>query len=488
MKPLLILMLGIVIGGFAGITAMKLMSKSVNPDTENIPIREQSEPLYWVAPMDSNYRRDKPGKSPMGMDLVPVFANQASPGTVLISPDVENNLGVRTTKVKQEALHVPINTVGYIQYNQDKLVHIHPRVEGWVDSLYVKATGEPVTKGQALYALYSPQLVNAQEEYLLASNRNNASLISASIQRLKALQMPDSAIELLSTSKKVQQTIQFIAPQSGVINNLNIREGFFVKPGTTMMSIGSLDEVWVEAEIFERQVSLVKTGLRVSMTLDFLPGEQWQGVVDYIYPALDPKTRTLRVRLRFVNPKRRLKPNMFAQVTIHSDLNETSLLVPTEAVIRTGKQDRVVLHLGEGKYKSVEVSLGQVTSNFSQILQGLKAGDEVVSSAQFLLDSESSISSDFQRMSHESSETPAFDDAESWAIVSGKINQINEGAHTLNISRGPIDKWGRGPATMDFLLGPELNTTQFFQDQQIRFRFEIQGDEFVIVSVEDERL
>jgi Cu(I)/Ag(I) efflux system membrane fusion protein len=194
--------------------------------------------------------------------------------------------------------------------------------------------------------------------------------------------------------------VTFYAPQSGVVENLTIREGFFVKPGTTIMSIGNLTQVWVEAAVFERQAALVKAQQPVTMTLDYLPGKQWQGTVDYVYPTLDPTTRTVKVRLRFRNDQRVLKPNMFAQVSIHVDGGADVLMVPRDAVIRTGKQDRVVLALGTGRFKSVAVLVGRLDEQFTEILDGLEVGEAVVTSAQFLLDSESSKTSDFKRMHH----------------------------------------------------------------------------------------
>ena len=214
----------------------------------------EPEPLYWVAPMDPDYRRDQPGKSPMGMDLVPVYAEQAgnvdSPGTVRISPEVVNNLGVRTARVEMGALPAGIRTVGYVQYDEDRQVHIHPRVEGWIEKLYVKASGDPVEAGQPLYELYSPQLVNAQEELLLALNRDNQRLVRAAEDRLLALQLEPDFIASLRRDRKIRQTVTFYAPLTGVVDNLGIREGFFVKPDTTLMSVGVLDEVWVEAAVF----------------------------------------------------------------------------------------------------------------------------------------------------------------------------------------------------------------------------------------------
>ncbi len=365
----------------------------------------EENPLYWVAPMDDNFRRDKPGKSPMGMDLVPVYKkapkdNNEDTGSIYISPDVVNNLGVRTALVERKELESKIVTVGYVQYDEDKLIHIHPRVSGWVEKLYVTSTGHPVKKGEPLYSLYSPELVNAQEEFILALNRNNPRFIEASENRLRVLKISDTFIETLKKDRVVKQTVSFYAPQNGVVDMLNIRDGFYVEPDTTMLSIGSLDQVWVEAEIFERQASVVKTNDAVTMTLDYLPGKVWRGNVDYIYPTLDSKTRTLRVRLRFVNKDGELKPNMFAKVTVFSSSTEPVLIIPREAVIRTGKQDRVVLALGEGRFKSVAVKVGRIEGRQVEILYGLDESDSVVTSAQFLLDSESSKASDFTRLHH----------------------------------------------------------------------------------------
>jgi Cu(I)/Ag(I) efflux system membrane fusion protein len=351
--------------------------------------------------MDPSYRRDGPGKSPMGMDLVPVYEDAGSEGsasTVRIAPEVVNNLGVRTAPVAYAALPTRIRTVGYVQYDEDRLIHIHPRVEGWIEKLHVKASGDPVEAGQPLYELYSPQLVNAQEEYLLALKRDNPRLVEAARDRLLALQLAPDMIARLRRDRAVQQTVTFFAPQGGVVDNLNIREGFFVMPGTTLMSIGVLEDVWVEAEVFERQAPLVTVGLPVTMSLDYLPGRQWRGQVDYVYPSLDENNRTLRVRLRFANEDRILKPNMFAQVEIEADPVEEALVVPREAVIRTGGEDRVVLALGQGRFRSTAVKLGRVGERDAEILEGLVAGDTVVVSAQFLLDSESSKRADLMRM------------------------------------------------------------------------------------------
>ncbi len=401
-KPITILA---AVGGLLVGIAITLML-SGGGSGEGAQASDEKKPLYWVALMDSNYRRDKPGLSPMGMDLVPVYAddtktNNTGPGTITISPDVINNLGVRIATVVREPLHSELVTVGYVQYDENRLVHIHPRVSGWVEKLYVKAAGDPVKVGEPLYSLYSPELVNAQEELVLAVNRKNTRLIQAAEDRLKALKISDEFIKTLKSTLEIQQTVNFYAPQSGVVDNLNIREGFYVKPGTTMLSIGALDQVWVEAGVFERQVSLVKLNDPVTMTLDYLPGRTWTGKVEYIYPTLDSKTRTVRIRLSFDNPRRELKPNMFVQITVFTDSEDKLLVIPREAIIRTGSQDRVVLAMGEGSFKSVAVTMGRSNQDVVEILEGLNVGEKIVTSAQFLLDSESSKTSDFKRMSHE---------------------------------------------------------------------------------------
>lgn len=461
----------------------------------------KKQPLYWVAPMDPNFKRDEPGQSPMGMDLVPVYADagndEDSPGTIKIHPNVVNNLGVRTARVERKLLNVVIRTVGYVQYNEDTLVHIHPRVEGWVEILNVKASGAYVKKGEPLYALYSPELVNAQEEFLLAVKRSNSNLMAAAKSRLQALQMPERAIKKLVSEQKVQQTVVFTAPQTGFIDNLNIREGFYVKPGMTLMSIGALDEVWVDAEVFERQSSLVELGLPVSMTLEYLPGKTWEGKVDYIYPTLDAKTRTLRVRLRFDNEEYFLKPNMFAQVTIYANADKKpNLIVPSEAVIRTGKQNRVVLALGEGKFKSVDVEIGRIAEQNTEILSGLKVNDLVVTSAQFLLDSESSISSDFIRMGGETGASEAMrsnsddmhdmhdmedmEDMDSGAGMSSmgamsgtvwvhaNIDDVMPADRMVRLSHGDIEEWGMPGMTMNFVVADSLDMKQFTADSKVQ--------------------
>ncbi len=398
LKPLLLIGLGLILGA--------LLSWLLIPDAGDrgsTDIGATGEPLYWVAPMDPEYRRDGPGKSPMGMDLVPVYADDAdpSPGTVRISPDVINNLGVRTAIVTRGILEPEIRTVGHVTFDENQLVHIHPRVEGWIQTLDVKAEGDPVTAGEPLFELYSPTLVNAQEELVLALNRNNPALIDAALERLAALDVPQSAIESVRRTRTVNQTIRIPAPQSGVLETLAVREGMYVSPGMNVMTIGPLDHVWLVGELYERQALSVRAGDPISLTLDYLPGRVWSGTVDYVYPSLNEVTRTVRVRAVLQNEDGALKPGMFGELRVRAARPDApALLIPREALIRTGSQNRVVLAFDGGRFKSVAVHPGHIGRDQVEILEGLREGDRVVSSAQFLIDSESSKTSDFLRMEH----------------------------------------------------------------------------------------
>ena len=356
--------------------------------------------LYWVAPMDPNFRRDEPGKSPMGMDLVPVYAGaaEAGSGVVSIDPTLLSNLGVRTALAERGTLPRRIDTVGYIGYDEDTLQHVHTRVDGWIEKLATTATGDPVTKGQLLFELYSPTLVNAQQEYLAALASNNTVLKNASRDRLTALGVTDNGVRRLETERAASQRVRVYAQSDGVVAHLGVREGIFITPATEVMSVARLDRVWVLAEVFERQSAWVEPGQQATVELDYLPGKVLTGTVDYVYPELDPKTRTLKVRLRFDNENETLRPNMFARVVINGAAIDNIVHVPREAVIRGGSSSRVVLDLGEGRFQSREVSIGIESGDRVAIRHGLKEGERVVISAQFLIDSESNIDTALERM------------------------------------------------------------------------------------------
>jgi len=379
-----------------------ILTVQVNGHGSMVNAETEKEVLYWVAPMDQNYRRDKPGKSPMGMDLIPVYTDMDAgedKGVVSIDPQVVQNLGVRTTTAERTRLWRGIDTVGYVDYDESKVSHIHLRTEGWIEKLTVQSEGERVKKGEFLFELYSPKLVNAQEELVTAIASGNKGLIRASKERLSALGVSGSQIKKLQKDKKIQQRISIYASQDGVVSTLPVREGMFVKPSMKVMSLGDLSSIWILAEVFEKQSAWVKVGQPAEVRLSYHPGKIWLGKVEYIYPDLDPKTRTLKVRLRFDNPDEVLKPNMYANIRIFGGPKEDTIVIPIEALIRTGREERVVISLGEGRFEARLVTAGIESGDFVEILQGIEEGDRVVTSGQFLIDSEASMRASLTRMS-----------------------------------------------------------------------------------------
>jgi len=301
--------------------------------------QRSSEPevLYWVAPMDPSFRRDAPGKSPMGMDLAPVYADSQSeerPGAVRISPAVLSNLGVRTGEVVVGMLPRRIEAVGYVRYDEERLVQINTRVGGWIERLGVRSSGEPVRQGQMLYELYAPELVNAQREYLTALEIGGQTLVSASADRLAALGVGSGEIARLKRSRQVRQRLPTLAPMDGFVAELSVREGAHVTVHSQVMAVAQLDPVWVIVEVLERQAGWLAAGQKAEVQVVAFPGRSWLGTVDYVYPELDPETRTLRARLHFPNPDLLLRPNMLARVNIEAEATAEVVHIPREALIR----------------------------------------------------------------------------------------------------------------------------------------------------------
>jgi Cu(I)/Ag(I) efflux system membrane fusion protein len=435
-----------------------LVGRGTQPD--NGEVESGAEPaereiLYWVAPMDPNYRREEPGKSPMGMDLVPVYADEVEddPAVVSIDPTMVNNLGVRTAQVEKSALSRRVETVGYVGYDEDTLQHVHTRVEGWVERLAVKAAGDPVERGQLLFELYSPTLVNAQEEYLAARRSNNSILLNASRERLKALGVTASEIARLDRERTVRRLVSVVAETGGYAAKLGVREGIYVTPATEIMSIADLDQVWVLAEVYERQTAWIEEGQQAEVEFDYRPGQSWQGTVDYVYPELDPKTRTLRVRLRFDNEGRNMRPNMFARITIFGSETRPVIHVPREALIRGGAVNRVVLELGGGRFRAQPVDVGIESGDRVEIRSGLGDGDVVVTSGQFLIDSESNIESALARMDEQAESMPATSHVRIDAVIRG----VDPAAARITLQHDPVPEWSWPAMTMEFdVVDPAL--------------------------------
>ncbi|NIN58526.1 MAG: efflux RND transporter periplasmic adaptor subunit [Xanthomonadales bacterium] len=465
----------------AGLLAGRYMGDgSRGPAETSGPEPQERQILYWVAPMDPNFRSDKPGKSPMGMDLVPVYADEQEAGEgITISPAVENNLGVRTQAAAVRPLWRRIEATGYVGFDETRITHINLRTQGWIMNLAVDAEGERVSSGDLLFEIYSPELVNAQKEFVQAHQRGDERLKRGAHEKLRALGMIHSEIDVLQRTGRVSENIQVVAPQDGIIAALGVREGMYVQPNTPIMSLADLSSVWLQAEIFESQAEWVAAGQAAEARLDYMPGSVFSGQVDYVYPVLDPATRTLRVRLRFDNAEERLKPNMYARVSLFGRLRPSALTIPREALIRGGERDRVVVSIGDGRFHVHEVLTGMESGEWVEIVAGIEEGDQVVTSAQFLLDSEASLAGSIHRL--ESDPMRAGSEEPVRAFGSGWIDAVDVESRKLRVSHGPIDQLGWPSMTMDFKVdsGVDLDAFEVGQDIQFSLRQSHAG-EFVI--------
>jgi len=362
---------------------------------------------YWVAPMDANFRRDEPGKSPMGMDLVPVYeevedqmvgdkmSNKGLP-KIRINPSTAQNMGVRIEKVTIKELSRTINTIGSVSYNEDTLHHIHARSSGWVEALYTRSLGDPVTKGKALLDYYSPDIVAAQKD-LIVSRRAGTNLSRASKTRLRDLNVSDEIIEKISRTGQSINTVPIVSKHNGVVTQIGIKNGMYITPGTEIYTIADLSSVWVIVDVFEHQLSWVKLGNKALIKVQGVPDKDWEGEIDYIYPELNPKTRTLKVRLKIETPQQRLKPNMFADVTLLTKTKE-ALTVPAESIIYYENSPRLVKVVSKNRYQPIEVKLGIKSGGNVEIIEGIEEGDDILVSGQFMIDSESNLEASFRRM------------------------------------------------------------------------------------------
>ena len=370
---------------------------------------KHANPKY-VCPMHPQIVRDEPGNCPIcGMNLVPqeVGAGGGDMPEVSVGRHTAQALGVRTARVERDTLWKYIETVGYVSYDEDRVVHVHPRSNGWIEKIYVQAEGERVKRGQPLVEIYSPEIVAAQEEFLITLRANAAtltgksrdSLIASAYRRLELLEIPPAVIERLRRTGEIQRTVPVLAPRDGVVTLLGVRDGMYVQPTLEMYTLADLSKVWVQVDVFEHQLDWVARGRPAEIKVAAVPGRTWEGEVDYIYPVLDPKTRTLRVRLRFDNADGQLKPNMFADVVIYGGPKRDVVAIPREAVIPGADGARVVKVLGDGRFQPVPVTLGMQSGERVEVLSGLEAGEEIVASGQFLIDSESNLQASLRRLS-----------------------------------------------------------------------------------------
>ncbi|QGT79658.1 efflux RND transporter periplasmic adaptor subunit [Guyparkeria halophila] len=368
----------------------------------------------WTCPMHPQIVEEEPGSCPIcGMDLVEKDypASEVAGGesdsrqqvpsypSVSVDPITVRHMNVVISEAAERQLAGEIRTVGTVGYDEDQLAHVHPRAEGWVETLEVASIGATVKRGDVLLEYYSPDIVAAQQDYLVALRRGMDDLIESSRARLELLNVPQVTIDRIRQQRQVTRTIPLLAPQDGYIAEIDLREGMYIRPDMELYTIARRDRVWVNVDVLERRMQAVGEGQTARMRVDGVPGREFKGTVDFVYPELDPQSRTLRVRLVFDNEEGLLRPNQFAEVTLSPANAPEVLAVPSTALIPAPGGARVVVRTGEGRFRPVAVETGVEAGGYTEIVSGLDAGDQVVASGQFLIDSESSIQAAFSRLS-----------------------------------------------------------------------------------------
>jgi len=364
--------------------------------------------LFYRNPMNPAITSPVAAKDEMGMDYIPVYndgGDDAVAGTVSIDPTVVQNIGVRTTIAKQKTISRDLRTVGRVTMDEQRVARLHPKIDGWVEKLFVDRTGEKVSKNTMLLAIYSPQLVASGEEYLLALRNWQAlkgspfsdvrggakRLLQTSLDRLKLLDVPEHQLKEIRTTGRVPKALHIHSPFDGTVMNIGAREGQRITPETELYMVADLSRIWVQADVYEDELPWVQEGDEVEMRLPSVPGKVFKGQLSYIYPYLEGKTRTNKVRLEFANPDLALKPDMFANITLKTTRTVDAVVVPSEAIIRTGAREQVFVQRSPGRFEPREVELGLHANGEVQVISGVKEGELVVTSSQFLIDSESKL-------------------------------------------------------------------------------------------------
>ncbi|MCL1093873.1 efflux RND transporter periplasmic adaptor subunit [Shewanella kaireitica] len=407
------------------------MEPAQTPQTKAEKLLSQSKPtlmpaaqsnddgnVKYVCPMHPHVVSDVPGTCPIcGMNLEKVSIGGAGEEVVVgVSGGMQQALGMRSEQVTKGTLWKLVKTIGTVEYNENAIGHAHTRVNGWLETLMVHTVGQRVKKGQLLYELYSPELVNAQDDYMQAidylkqDKNRGAGLLRKARLRLELLGVSASTINQLERTGETIYRVPYYADQDGFVSQLSVRHGMYVQPGDTLFEIVDLSSVWVIADVFENEQSWLEQGRPVEITSAAQGLFDLESTIDYIYPELDPVSRAMRVRVKLDNPGKLLKPGTLVDVKLFGGPQRDVLSIPTEALILTGRENRVVVQRADNKFASVAVKVGMIAQGKAEITEGLKAGDKVIVSGQFLLDSEASIQGSLQRLSGSNSSESAASD------------------------------------------------------------------------------
>lgn len=454
-----------------------------NPDaTGDFKASPDRKVLYWYDPMYPQQRFDQPGKSPfMDMSLVPKYADEPSGGGVQIDPALAQNLGIRVGTVEQHRVSTDVTAVATVGFNERDVAIVQARAGGFVERVYARAPGDLIKAGAPLADVLAGEWAGAQEEFLALRATGEADLAAAARRRMVLLGMSEAQVEQVERTGKAGAVMVIASPIAGVIQELGVRSGMSVSPGMTLARINGLRTVWLEAAVPEVRAGLLEVGRPAEASFAAYPGQPFQGKIAAILPEANVQTRTLRVRMEFPNPQLRLKPGMFAQVRLAGESREV-LAVPGEAVIRTGKRAVVFVSDGPGRFHPVQVEVGQEMDDKLVVLNGLEAGQQVVLSGQFLIDSEASMRGVLERMGGSAEVPTARETRAPMHEGAGTIKALTKDEVTL--SHGPIPTLQWGPMTMPFKLPTPDTAKELKPGDTVRFRFREAGDEFVIDSIE----
>lgn len=491
-----------IVAGAMGYLAASFIPVEHDGMQDSMVATQEAQPLYWVAPMDSSFRRDAPGLSPMGMDLIPVYEEpDGDTNAVRVNSTVQHNLGLRTAKAIRTEFARDVEAVGYTRWNEATIEMLHPRAEGWLEVFNLDSVGDQVEAGQVIYELYAPNLVSAQQEFITARQARNPTLAALARERLLALGFTPAQVDELASNGNTSSRLVYRAVNDALVVSLGTRRGNYVQPASTIATLASLDSIWVDVDIFETDTADLEVGLEADIEFPAFPGETWTGEVSYIYPELERSSRTLRVRLVIENDGHRLKPNMFANVAIATDPRLDVLAVPREAVIRSGSGSRLIVVRDDGGFEPRAVRTGVSSGERIEILQGLSAGETVVTSGQFLIDAEANGEQALARLdaaSESTSESMDMDmdmdmersadlsgDQEAVYSTTGRIaSMMNDGMVTL--SHQPVAALGWPAMTMSFTTVPEVNLSDFAVDETVRFEFrQLEGGGYEILVMEE---
>jgi membrane fusion protein, copper/silver efflux system len=478
--------------------------------------KKERKLLYYRNPMGLPDTSPSPKKDPMGMDYIPVYEGEAdepaSGNQIRISTEKIQKLGVRTELAQTRVLDRLVRASGRIELDERRLFAITPKFEGYVERLFVNATGQPVEKGQALFEVYSPELVSAQREYAIANQglqslKNSPpdtqagmrQLAESSLARLKNWDISDEQLKELAKGGEFKRTLTFKSPASGIVTEKKALQGMRFMPGEALYQVADLAAVWVVADVFEQDIGAVRQGAKAAVRINAYPGKTFTGTITYVYPTLKPETRTIPVRIELPNPGQQLKPGMFAEVELAANMNvRKGVTVPVSAVIDSGTRRIVLVRMGEGRFEPREVKLGQRSENVVEVLEGVRDGEPVVVAANFLIDAESNLKAavgGFGHASHGNSAAPAEANSGTGQAPKGKgttvghqaegtVDSIDIKANSLSISHGPVASLKWPAMTMEFTVANPSLLGKVKKGARIRFEFvERQPGEWVITTI-----